>query len=67
MAQTIDSVKITAVYTLHYCREILGGQFYLAKPGYTGYIIEYKGITVFYAGDTAYNDKAYKTLGEIQY
>ena len=32
-------------------------------PGCTGYIIEYKGITVFYAGDTTYDEFAYKYLG----
>ena len=32
-------------------------------PGCTGYIIEYKGITVFYAGDTTYDDFAYKVIG----
>lgn len=62
--KTIDSVKITAVYTLHYGGRYWVDSFTWQKPGCTGYIIEYKGITVFYAGDTAYNDKAYKTLGK---
>ena len=62
--RVIDSVKITAVYALHY-----GGRFGLDSylwqmPGCTGYIIEYKDLTIFYAGDTAYNDKAYKKIGE---
>lgn len=61
---TVDSLKVTAVYTLHF-----GGRFGLDSylwhmPGCTGYIIEYKDITVFYAGDTAYEDKAFKKLGE---
>lgn len=60
----IDSVKITAVYALHY-----GGRFGLDSyvwqmPGCTGYIIEYKDITVFYGGDTAYDDKAFKRIGD---
>lgn len=62
--RSIDSLKITAVYSLHY-----GGRFGLDSylwqmPGCTGYIIEYKDVTVFYAGDTAYDDKAFKRIGE---
>lgn len=62
--QFINGIKVTAVYTLHQ-----GGRFgfdsYLWKvPGCTGYIIEYNGITVFYAGDTTYEDQAFKELGK---
>lgn len=60
----IDSVTVTTVYALHF-----GGRFGLDSyawrmPGCTGYIIQYKGVTVFYAGDTLYDEKAYKKLGE---
>jgi N-acyl-phosphatidylethanolamine-hydrolysing phospholipase D len=60
----IDGIKITTVYADHQ-----GGRFgfdsYLWDvPGYTGYIIQYKGITVYFAGDTAYNDKAFKEIGK---
>ena len=59
-----DGLKITAVYALHY-----GGRFgfdsYLWQmPGCTGFIIQYKDLTIFYAGDTAYDDKAFKELGK---
>ena len=59
----IDGIKITTVYADHQ-----GGRFgfdsYLWDvPGYTGYIIQYKGITVYFAGDTSYDDKAFKELG----
>lgn len=62
-SKIIDSVKVTAVYASHY-----GGRFgfdsYLwHMPGCTGFIIEYKDVTVFYAGDTIYDDKAFKHLG----
>lgn len=60
----IDSVKITAVFASHF-----GGRFGLDSylwnmPGCTGYIIQYKDVTVFYAGDTLYDEDAYKKLGE---
>jgi L-ascorbate metabolism protein UlaG (beta-lactamase superfamily) len=31
--------------------------------GYTGYVIEYKGITVFFAGDTGYDPALFKEIG----
>jgi N-acyl-phosphatidylethanolamine-hydrolysing phospholipase D len=60
----IDSVKITTVFASHF-----GGRFgldiyYWKVPGCTGYIIEYKDICIFYAGDTMYDDKAYKYIGQ---
>ncbi len=59
----IDGVKITTVFTVHY-----GGRFgfdsYLWHvPGCTGFIIEYKGKTVFYPGDTNYDDEGFKAIG----
>lgn len=59
-----DGVKVTTIYAAHF-----GGRYgldsYLWKvPGYTGYIVEYKGITVLYSGDTAYDEDAYKVIGQ---
>jgi N-acyl-phosphatidylethanolamine-hydrolysing phospholipase D len=60
----INGIKITTVYANHQ-----GGRFGLDSylwdvPGFTGYIIQYKGITVYFAGDTSYDDKAFKELGK---
>jgi N-acyl-phosphatidylethanolamine-hydrolysing phospholipase D len=60
----IDGIKITTVYANHQ-----GGRFGLDSylwdvPGCTGYIIQYKGITVYFAGDTSYDEKAFKELGK---
>jgi L-ascorbate metabolism protein UlaG (beta-lactamase superfamily) len=62
--KTVNGITVTAVYVLHQ-----GGKFgfdsYLWKvPGCTGYIIEYHGITVYFAGDTSYDDEAFKELGK---
>ena len=62
--RVIDGVKITAVFAQHF-----GGRYGLDSylwhvPGCTGYIIEYEDMTVFYAGDTSYDEKAFKSLGE---
>jgi L-ascorbate metabolism protein UlaG (beta-lactamase superfamily) len=59
----INGIKVTAVFALHQ-----GGRYGMDSytwnvPGCTGYIFEYKGIVVFYGGDTTYDDRAYKSLG----
>jgi len=62
--KTYGDVKITAIYAKH-----TGGRYGLDSymwdvPGCTGYIVEYKGYTVLYSGDTAFDDTAYKVIGE---
>jgi L-ascorbate metabolism protein UlaG (beta-lactamase superfamily) len=61
--KVINGIKVTAVFALHQ-----GGRYGLDSytwnvPGCTGYIFEYNGITVFYGGDTTYDEYAYKSLG----
>jgi L-ascorbate metabolism protein UlaG (beta-lactamase superfamily) len=61
---TIDSMKITTVFADHF-----GGRYGLDSyswnvPGCTGYIIQYKDLTVYFGGDTKYNEEAFKRLGE---
>jgi N-acyl-phosphatidylethanolamine-hydrolysing phospholipase D len=62
--RVIDSVKITSVAAYHW-----GGRYGLdgliwGYNGYAGFIIEYHGLTVYYSGDTGYDDKFFKFLGE---
>jgi L-ascorbate metabolism protein UlaG (beta-lactamase superfamily) len=58
-----DSLRITPVPVQHF-----GGRYGFdvlwspARP-YTGYVIEYKGIVVFFAGDTGYNADYFKEIG----
>jgi len=66
VGQTYESngIKVTAVYALHY-----GGRFGLDSyawnmPGCTGFIVEYKDLVIFYAGDSLYEEFAYKELGK---
>lgn len=63
-SKLIDGVKVTAVAAYHW-----GGRYGLdgllwGYDAFCGYIIEYKGMTVYFAGDTAYDDKFYKFLGD---
>ena len=58
-----DGVRVTAVPVQHF-----GGRYgfdlsWSAELGYTGYVIQYDGMTVFIAGDTAYNPEFFKETG----
>jgi N-acyl-phosphatidylethanolamine-hydrolysing phospholipase D len=58
-----DGLRITAVPVQHF-----GGRYgFDARmndaPTWTGYVIEYKKITVFFAGDTGYNPELFKEIG----
>lgn len=59
----IDGVKITSVFAQHQGGRYGMDSYTWMVPGCTGYIIEYKGITIFYGGDTTYDEFAYKYLG----
>jgi N-acyl-phosphatidylethanolamine-hydrolysing phospholipase D len=58
-----DSVRITAVPVQHFNGRYGFDRAWLGERGYTGYIIEYKGIVVFFAGDTGYNPDLFKEIG----
>ena len=59
-----DGLRITPVPVQHfggrYGFDVLWGP---ARP-YTGYVIEYKGITIFFSGDTGYNPDYFKQIGQ---
>lgn len=62
---TVNGVKVTAVYAQHW-----GGRYgfdgYLwGDNAFTGYIIQYNGLTVYFAGDTGYDPVKFKQIGEI--
>jgi N-acyl-phosphatidylethanolamine-hydrolysing phospholipase D len=59
----VNGVKITAVKAYHW-----GGRYGLdgliwGYSAFTGYIIEYNGMIVYFTGDTAYDENAFKYLG----
>jgi L-ascorbate metabolism protein UlaG (beta-lactamase superfamily) len=58
-----DSVRITAVPVQHFNGRYGFDGAWLGTLGYTGYVIEYKGIVVFFAGDTGYNPEFFKEIG----
>ena len=58
-----DSVRITAVPVQHFNGRYGVDRAWLDERGYTGYIIEYKGIVVFFAVDTRYDPDLFKEIG----
>ena len=58
-----DGIRITAVPVQHFTGRygIDGG--WLGDRGYTGYVIQYKEYTVFFAGDTGYNPEIFREIG----
>ncbi|MBP7283954.1 MAG: MBL fold metallo-hydrolase [Leptospiraceae bacterium] len=59
----INEMKITAIPVRHFGGRWLIDNLWDGEP-YTGYIIEYKGVTVFFGGDTGYDDSIFKLLGK---
>ena len=62
--KVIGGIKITTVIAQHW-----GGRYGLdgymwGYNAYTGFIIEYNGMTVYFAGDTGYEAVRFKKLGE---
>ncbi|MBV6477305.1 MAG: hypothetical protein HGGPFJEG_00043 [Ignavibacteria bacterium] len=59
----IDGMEITSVHAYHW-----GGRFGIdgllwGYDGYCGFIIKYKDVTVYFSGDTSYDENFYKYLG----
>ncbi len=58
-----EGMKITPVPVKHF-----GGRYGLdivwSHDGYTGYVIEYHGVTVLFCGDTGYDSTMFKEIGK---
>jgi N-acyl-phosphatidylethanolamine-hydrolysing phospholipase D len=58
-----DGVRITAVPAKHFNGRYGFDSAWLDYNTYIGYIIEYQGKTVFFAGDTGYDPGIFKSIG----
>ncbi|HEX9614353.1 MAG TPA: MBL fold metallo-hydrolase [Bacteroidota bacterium] len=58
-----DGMKITAVPVQHFSGRYGFDILWMKGLGYTGYVIEYRGVTIFYAGDTGYHPELFKEIG----
>ena len=59
-----DGVRITAVPVRHFNGRYGFDGAWLNYTSFTGYIIEYNGKTVFFAGDTGYDPEKFKEIGK---
>ncbi len=60
----IKGIKVTTVYAQHWGGRYGLDGFVWADNAYTGFMLEYNGMTVYFAGDTGYDDKRFKALSE---
>jgi len=58
-----DDVTITAVPVQHFSGRYGFDILWMRDHGYTGYVIESRGTTVFFAGDTGYDPELFKEIG----
>lgn len=58
-----DGVRITAVPVKHFSGRYGFDASWHPDRGYTGYVIQYNGVTVFFGGDTAYDPQLFKEIG----
>jgi N-acyl-phosphatidylethanolamine-hydrolysing phospholipase D len=60
----VSGMKVTPVFAFHPGGRYMFDTYTWLEEGATGFIVEYKDVCVYYAGDTGYNDKAFKVIGE---
>jgi L-ascorbate metabolism protein UlaG (beta-lactamase superfamily) len=58
-----DGVRITAVPVQHFSGRYGFDIPWMRDRGYTGYVIEYRGTTVFFGGDTGYHPELFREIG----
>ncbi len=59
---SVNGILITPVPVQHFGGRWLLDNLWDGEP-YTGYIIRYKGVTIFFAGDTGYSREKFKAIG----
>ena len=59
-----DGVRITAVPVKHFNGRYGFDGAWMGQNTFTGYVIEYRGKTVFFAGDTGYDSEKFKEIGK---
>ncbi len=58
-----QGVRITAVPAKHFGGRYGFDMFWGSNQGFTGYVIQYAGATVYFAGDTGYRDSLFTEIG----
>ncbi len=58
-----EGIRVTSVPVQHFSGRYGFDAGWMDHLGYTGYIVQYHGMTIFIAGDTAYNPDLFKEIG----
>lgn len=58
-----SGLTITAVPVQHFSGRYGFDGAWMRDHGFTGYVVQYKDLTVFFAGDTGYHPKYFKEIG----
>lgn len=61
----INGIKLTTVFAQHWGGRYGFDGYFWGDHSYTGYIMEYNGLTVYFAGDTGYDSTAFKQIGRM--
>lgn len=60
----VEGMKVTAVPVQHFSGRYGLDRAWFNGIGYTGYVVEYGGITVYFAGDTGWHESYFREVGE---
>jgi N-acyl-phosphatidylethanolamine-hydrolysing phospholipase D len=63
-SRVVNGIKITAVYSQHWGGRYGADGYLWGDRAFTGYVLEYKGMTVYFAGDTGYDSLKFRQIGE---
>jgi len=58
-----DGLKIIAVPVQHFSGRYGLDRAWMQNIGYTAYVIQYEGVTVYFGGDTGWNEEYFKQVG----
>lgn len=61
--KTVKGIKITSVFAQHWGGRYGLDGFVWGDNGFTGFILEYNDLTVYFAGDTGYDSAAFRKIG----
>lgn len=61
----VNGIKVTSVYAQHWGGRYGVDGYVWGDNAFTGYVIEYNGMTVYFAGDTGYDPVKFKKIGEM--
>ena len=64
-SKIVNGIKITSVYAQHWGGRYGFDGYFWGDNAFTGYMIEYNGLTVYFAGDTGYDSLKFKQLGTL--